>query len=338
MNLTRLNQSGLYIALLSLLVWGCSPSTEETKRTYQTIGSIEVLDERLQAIVDPGADIEILASGFSWSEGPVWVPALNSLLFSDVPMNKVYQWNEADSITVYLEPSGNTGFAPASTGEGANGLMLDNEGNLTLCQHGDRRVAKWTTSEAGGSFETLVQTFEGKRFNSPNDLAIASDGSLFFTDPPYGLARQDADSLKEISFNGVYVVKDSTLTLIDSTLTRPNGVALSPDEQTLIVANSDEKMAIWRTYDLRQSPLVGNLLFDATSMVGQRPGLADGLKVNKNGIIFATGPGGVLILTLKGEHLGTILTTKHTANCALSPDEKTLYITADDLLLRVALK
>ena len=338
MNLKK-TPTSLVLAALAFFP-GCITKTSENQPQFQTIGSIEVLDERLSSIIDANASIEVLASGFSWSEGPVWVPSLNSLLFSDVPMNTIYQWNEQDSISVFLNPSGNTGFAPASSGEGSNGLALDEGGNLILCQHGDRRLAKLSGVDPSNSFETLVELFEGKRFNSPNDLAIASDASFFFTDPPYGLAQKDQDSLKEISYQGVYHAIDSTISLIDSTLTRPNGVALSPDENTLVVANSDPQIAIWRTYDLNQSPPVGELLFDATSMVEieERHGLPDGLKINQKGIIFATGPGGVLILTLKGEHLGTVLTTKHTSNCALSPDEKTLYMTADDLLLRVALK
>lgn len=329
-----------YLLLLASIVsmHACTTKQAENKSEFQTLGSIEVLDDRVSSIIDPTAPIEILASGFSWSEGPVWVPSLNSLLFSDVPMNTIYQWNETDSISVFLSPSGNTGFAPASSGGGSNGLALDSDGNLVLCQHGDRRVASLAGPDPSNSFETLVQRFEGSRFNSPNDLTIASNGSFYFTDPPYGFAQQDEDSLKELSYNGVYLVVDSIISLIDSTLTRPNGVALSPDEKTLIVANSDPSMAFWKTYDLSQSPITGKSLYDATSMVEERPGLPDGLKINQNGIIFATGPGGVYILTLEGDHLGTILTTKHTANCALSPDEKTLYMTADDLLLRVALK
>ena len=319
---------------LSALIAGCA-SSEQTS-PYKTLGSIEVLDERLHSIIDADARIEILAKGFSWSEGPVWVPELNSLLFSDVPQNTVYSWNEEDSIQVFLKPSGHTGFAPASTGEGSNALALDLDGSLLLCQHGDRRVARLSSFEDRDSFETVVHYFEGKRFNSPNDIAVKSDGTLLFTDPPYGLAGQDADSLKEISYSGVYALKDSVVTLIDSTLTRPNGLALTADEQIAVAANSDPAIAIWRTYDLNSGESA--LLFDATSMVADRPGLPDGLKINKEGIIFGTGPGGVLILTLEGDHLGTILTNVPTANCALSPDEKTLYITANDMLLRVALK
>ena len=329
-----------YVLFVLLISISCQKSQKEQTSKYETIGSIEVLDDRLKEVIDPNAKIEIIASGFSWSEGPVWVEELNSLLFSDVPENKIYSWSEKDSIQLFISPSGFTGYAPHSSEQGANGLILDDQGTLLICQHGERRVASYDLSIQNADFSTVVAEYLGKRFNSPNDIVLAKSGNLYLTDPPYGLQDQDQDSLKELAFNGVYMFTPQTkkVELIDSTLSRPNGIGLSPDEKLLIVANSDPSRPIWRNYDLSESQVKNELLFDASHLVSDRKGLPDGLKINKQNIIFATGPGGVLILNSKGEHLGSILTSKSTANCALSPDEKTLYMTANDLLLRVDLK
>lgn len=336
--------------LLALIFVQCGPpqnKTGEAAKTEptdsKTIGSIEKLDPSLDNIISEDASIEILAEGFSWSEGPVWVPYLNALLYSDVPENIVYKWSETEGNSVFLKPSGHTGIEPASSTEGANGLYLDSDQNLLLCQHGDRRIAsilKDDLTKEDPVFNTVVNRFEEKRFNSPNDLVIASNGDIYFTDPPYGLAGQDSDSLKEISFNGVYKLSsDGSLMLLIDSLTRPNGVALSPDEKILYVANSDPKRAIWAAYDLTSSGVEnGRLFFDATDKVATLKGLPDGLKVNKAGIIFATGPGGVYVFNPEGKHLGMIYTELASANCALDEDEKTLYMTTHTYLTRVRLK
>ena len=304
----------------------------------KTIGGIERLDAELDQLIDPSAKVEILADGFSWSEGPVWLPQLNAVLFTDVPENKLYQWEEINGLSIYLDPSGYTGYAPNEKKAGGNGLILDPEGNLLIAQHGDRRIAKvMPPLDKPGAFTTVVDRFEGKRFHSPNDLILHSNGDLYFTDPPYGL-KGDDDPLRELATNGVYrLSKNGELSLLYSQLNRPNGLALSPDEKTLYVANSDAKRNLWMAFDLVEGKLLNErIFFDATSI--DRPGLADGMKVNKNGYVFATGPGGVLVFSPQGKHLGTILTEERTANCAFNEDESVLYMTSHRYLTRIQLK
>ncbi len=304
----------------------------------QTIGKIERLDPKIDLLLEEDAVIEVLAEGFNWSEGPVWVPELNAVLFTDVPENKIYRWDETNGLSVFLAPSGYTGYAPNEKKAGGNGLILDAEGNLLIAQHGDRRIARVDAPlKNPGSYTTVADRFEGKRFHSPNDLILHSNGDLYFTDPPYGL-KGDKDPLKEFETNGVYhLSKAGELSLVYSQLNRPNGLALSPDEKTLYVANSDSKRNLWMAFDLIDGKLLNErVFFDATSI--DRPGLADGMKVNKKGYVFATGPGGVLVFDAKGKHLGTILTEERTANCAFNEDESVLYMTSDRYLTRIKLK
>jgi len=304
----------------------------------QTIGGVERLDKEIDLLIGEDAVVEILATGFSWSEGPVWVEQLNAVLFTDVPENKLYQWDESKGLSIFLDPSGYTGYAPNQKKSGGNGLILDKAGNLLIAQHGDRRIAKlkMPLNEPGG-FITVVDRYNGKRFHSPNDLILHSNGDLFFTDPPYGL-NGDKDSLRELEINGVYrLSKEGELSLVYDQLNRPNGLALSPDEKILYVANSDPKRNLLMAFDLVNGKLLNErVFFDATSI--KLPGLADGLKVNAAGYVFATGPGGVLILSPKGKHLGTILTEERTANCAFNEDESILYMTSHRYLTRIKLK
>jgi gluconolactonase len=304
----------------------------------QTVESIERLDDEINLLIDADAAIEILADGFSWSEGPLWVPQLNAVLFTDVPENKLYRWDEANGLSVFLDPSGYTGYAPNEKKAGGNGLILDPKGNLLIAQHGDRRIARvMAPLDKPGAFTTVVDRFEGKRFHSPNDLILHSNGDLYFTDPPYGL-KGDDDLLRELQTNGVYRLnKAEGLSLVYEQLNRPNGLALSPDEKTLYVANSDTKRNLWMAFDLVNGQFLNErVFFDATSI--DRPGLADGMKVNKEGYVFATGPGGVLIFNPQGKHLGTILTPERTANCAFNEDESVLYMTSHHYLTRIQLK
>ncbi len=310
---------------------------------YKSIGSIEVLDEQLSSIISSNAKIEVLAEGFTWSEGPVWVEKLNSLLFSDVPENRIWRWSEADSLQLYLEPSGYLGEGKLPEG-GSNGLVLDAQGRLTLCQHGERQVAYLDAplDAPKPTFVSLATTYEGKRFNSPNDLVFDRKGNLYFTDPAYGLPKQMDDPNKEIPFQGVYRRNvDGNVDLLTDELTRPNGIAFSPDEKTLYVAVSDPERARIMAYDLQEDGTLSNaqILQDATPFVGKEgmKGLPDGMAIHSNGTLFATAPGGVWVIAADGKLLGRIRTTQATANCTLSPDEKTLYMTADGYLLRVAL-
>jgi gluconolactonase len=302
---------------------------------FPTLGSIERLDPALDALIPPGAVIEKLASGFAWAEGPVWVRRGEYLLFSDVPRNVVFKWQEGVGTREFLMPSGYTGDSKKGGESGSNGLTLDAEGRLVLCQHGDRQVARL---EKNHKFTVLAQFFHYRRFNSPNDLVYKSNGDLYFTDPPYGLPKQDADPAKELGVNGVYRLrKDGQVDLLIDNLTLPNGIAFSPDERVLYVAVSDPKHAVWMAYDVQNDGTVGSgrILLDVTAMTAGRKGLPDGLKVDNAGNLFATGPGGVLVITPQGKHLGTIATDEPTANCAWGGNGSVLYITANDKLCRI---
>lgn len=297
------------------------------------LGTIERLDPALDALLPKDAVVEKLAEGFHWSEGPVWMPG-GYLLFSDVPMNTIFKWDRRNGVTTHIVPSGFTGEAPRGGEPGSNGLTVDQQGRLIACQHGDRRLA----CREGNRWVTIADRYDGKRFNSPNDVVQKSNGDFYFTDPPYGLVKNMNDPAKEIPFQGVYrVAKDGTVTLLTKEVTRPNGIAFSPDEKTLYVASSDPQKAIWMAFPVKADGTLeaGRVLFDATSMVKSRKGLPDGLKVDRNGNLWATGPGGVLIISPQGKHLGTLATGEATANCAWGDDGTTLYITADMYLARV---
>jgi len=300
--------------------------------------TIERLDPTLDVLLATDAVIENLGSGFNWSEGPVWDPAQGALLFSDVPENRVYRWKDGEGITVFLEPSGFTGSVYNGRERGSNGLTLDASGRLVLCQHGDRRVARLAAD--GKHFETIADKFDGRRFSSPNDLCFDKAGNLFFTDPPYGLP---SDTKQETAFNGVYrLATDGKLTVIASDMSRPNGVALSPDEKTLYVGSTDGAEPWIKAYALNADGTVAasRIFFDGSALMkaGRRGGF-DGLKVDGRGNVWATGPGGVVIISAEGKHLGSILTGRATANCTFGDaDHQTFYITADESLLRVRTK
>lgn len=307
----------------------------QESRNRPTLGKIVREDPRLDALIPPDARIEVLGTGFEWSEGPVWVRDGGYLLFSDIPRNSVMKWKEGEGITLFMKPSGYTGVAPYGREPGSNGLALDREGRLVLCEHGDRRVARL---EKEGGKKTLADSYQGKRLNSPNDLVFHSNGDLYFTDPPYGLPRQWDDPRRELDFCGVYRLStDGKLTLLTREMTRPNGIAFSPDERTLYVAQSDPKRAVWMAFPVKSDGTLGEgrVFYDATRLVGKMPGLPDGLKVDRSGNLFATGPGGVHIFSPDGRSLGRIDTGEATANCAWSDDGSTLYITADMYLCRV---
>jgi len=322
------------LPLLCLLL-SCKVTDES-----QTFGSIDRVDAALDNIIKPGATLEILSSGYEWSEGPVWVESEKMLLFSDVPTNKVYKWTESDSIEVYLQPSGYTGDTPSTSNEqGSNGLTLNADGQLVLCQHGDRRVAYMNAplNAPRPEFTSIADNFQGKKFNSPNDVVMRRNGDYFFTDPPYGMPK---DLTQEIPFQGVYKVSDTTVTLLVDSVTRPNGIAFMPGEKTILVANSDPAKAIWYAFDLNGDDVLTNarIFHDATSAAKNEQGLPDGLKIDQQGNVFATGPGGVWIFNREGKVLGKIRIPAATANCALSDDQKTLFITSDAYLLRLKMR
>ena len=305
-----------------------APADPET-----VVGSILRVDPRVDALIPADARIEKLAEGFTFSEGPVWIRGESRLLFSDVRGNEIYQWTEADGASPFMDPvfeGDQTGLRSISS----NGLTLDTEGQLIICEHGNRRIARL---EADGTRSVVVDRFEGGRLNSPNDAVYASDGSLYFTDPPYGLEGLEESPLRELDFNGIYRLRpDGELELLVRDQSRPNGIALSPDEQTLYVANSDAENKVWMAYDLDdEGTSNGRVFYDVNDQTA--PGAADGMKVDLAGNLFATGPGGVWIIAPDGTHLGTIDTGEITANVAWGDDGRTLYMTASTGLYRIRL-
>ena len=334
-------KNSFWLILFALAACSAPQSQVSLEQEVMTIGSVERLDTSINALIPADAKIEVLASGFEWAEGPLWLEEQQAVIFTDVPSNKIWKWTEKDSLSLFLSPSGYLGDRNDKREPGANGLALDEGGNLILCQHGERQLGKMLASlEAPKSeFEALATGYEGKRFNSPNDLVFNSRGQLFFTDPPYGMDPWDE---KQLDFQGVYRLdSDGKVNLLVDTLSRPNGIALSPDQKTLYIAQSDPEKARYYAFDLDESGnvIAGKVLFDATAFQSEtRKGLPDGLKVHSSGVLFATGPGGVLVISPEGKQLGTILTENGTANCAFDADEKYLYMTADAYLMRIALK
>lgn len=301
---------------------------------------VTIIDTAALSLIDQNAAFEILAEGFYWSEGPLWVSSLNALLFSDVPANKIYKWSENDSLQIYLESAGHSGTENIASGKGPNGLMLDAENKLIICQHGDRRIARMDAAvdDPKAAFVSLAASFMGKDFNSPNDLTMDSSGNIYFTDPPYG---RDNNLTGDIGFNGVYKVDpESKLTLLLDSLSWPNGIAVSLDEQSLYINQSSSKNPYLYRYQFAADGSLdhGEILFDFSKLASNGKGLPDGLKVHQSGNIFATGPGGVHIISPEGKLLASINTGKATANCAFDDDFSYLYTTTTDRLIRIKLK
>ena len=308
-----------------------------------TVGSVERLHSDIDALIAPGAEIEVLATGFAWSEGPVWIPhgdgglPSQSLLFSDIPNNRIHCWNQKTGLSIFLEPAGFTGPVSYGRERGSNGLALDAAGRLLCCEHGDRRIS---VLEKNGGKRTLADAWDGKRFNSPNDLAVHTSGAIYFTDPPYGLPDGFDDARREIDCCGVFRLQpDGTVDLVCNTMTRPNGIAFSPDQKKLYVAQSDPNEPILKVFNVLEDGRLdaGMTFFDATTLTERRKGNPDGLAVDVQGNLFATGPGGVLVISPDGTHLGTILTGQKTANCCFGEDGQSLFITADMYLCRIRL-
>jgi gluconolactonase len=322
------NQSGSY------------NNNEHMEKKYETTGKVEILDNSLLSILDSNATVEILATGFTWSEGPLWIKDGGYLLFSDIPPNKIMKWSEANGLEEYLHPSGYTGSEPRGGEPGANGLILDSERRLVMCQHGDRRMARMNAPLASPrpDFISLADQYEGKKFNSPNDAVYHSNGDLYFTDPPYGLVNNMKDPKKELPYQGVFRVRNNgQVELLYKDLSRPNGIAFSRDEKKLYVANSDANR-IWMVFDVKDDGGVenGKVFFDASAY--PEPGAPDGMKVHSSGIIFATGPGGIMVFSPGAKLLGRISTGDRCSNLAFDADEKFLYVTSNHNLVRVHLR
>ncbi len=307
------------------------------------IAWIEQTDPELANIIDDNPDIQVIAEGFDWSEGPLWLKDKQVLLFSDIPKNCIYQWTEAGGKQLYLRPSGYTGPGTRGGELGSNALLMNAKGQLVLCQHGDRCIATMNAplNEPKPNFTALATGYDGKKFNSPNDGTFKSNGDLFFTDPPYGLEKRMNDPKKEIPFQGVYRLDSSghVHLLVDS-LSRPNGIAFLPGEKILLISNSDSSRPVWYAFDLglNDSLSNGRIFFDASADLATGKGLPDGMKVDGQGHVFGAGPGGIFIFNASGKLLGKIRTTSITANCALADDDKTLFITSQNYLLKVKLR
>ncbi len=331
------NIAAFCITALVLASLGCGdPQPEQTDDAMSAdpgAGTVLRVDPALDALVPADYQIEKLSDGFAFTEGPVWISDGSYLLFSDLRSNRIHKWEGSEGLTTFMDPV----FEGDPTGRsvGSNGLNIDSEGRLILLEHGNRRVSR---IEADGSITVLVDNYQGRRLNSPNDSAIRSDGWLYFTDPPYGLAGLEDDPARELDFNGIYRLSpDGDLELLERNQTRPNGIVFSPDENTLYVANSDASNKVWMAYEVQEDGTLANgrVFFDVNSETSE--GAADGMKVDVAGNIFATGPGGVWIFDPTGKHLGTIQPDEVPANVAWGDDGRTLYMTARTGLYRIAL-
>jgi gluconolactonase len=301
--------------------------------------NVEVLrlDPAIDAIVPANPKIFKLAEGFKFTEGPIWVKQDGGyLLFSDPNSNIIYKYSKDGQLSVFKTQSGYSGADIEEYGQpGSNGITLDPQGRLTIDQHGNHRVIR---IETDGRETILADKYEGKRLNSPNDLVYRSDGTLFFTDPPFGLPKFFDDPRKELKFSGVYSLSKGKLRLLTKEFTGPNGIALSPDEKYLYVGNWDEKAKVVKRFDVNTDGSISNgkLFFDMTNAKGEDA--IDGVKVDQRGNVYVSGPGGLWILSSEGKHLGTIIAPKHIHNMAWGDDDgKTLYLCARSGLYRMRL-
>jgi gluconolactonase len=317
------------------------PSIKSFAAPFPTFGSIERVDPAFDALVPKDARIEKLAEGFAWTEGPLWIKKGGYLLFSDIPPNTIYKWKEGYGTTIFMQPSGYHGDRKDLKEGGTNGLALDRKGDLLMAAHGDRRLARLASwADPQGKQIALADRYDGKRFNSPNDLVLHPSGDLFFTDPPYGLPKLTEDPEKELKFQGVFRLDPKgEVTLIDDQLERPNGIGLSPDGKTLYAANSHGPRPVVVAYALDADRKAGKprVLFDGTELAKQpgRGGAFDGMAVDKAGNLWCTGLQSVVVLSPEGRHLGSLVTGRATANCKFGDDGRTLYITAEAFLARV---
>ena len=329
------------LAALTAIFVASNVCDAQNTTNFPTIGHVDRFDTAVDALIAKDAKIEVLCGGFDWAEGPVWVPEDGNkfggyVLFSDIPPNKVVKWQEGVGSSTFLQPSGYTGVADYGREPGSNGLALDGAGRLVSCEHGDRRISVLTR---GGGKMTLADRWDGKRFNSPNDLAIRRNGDIFFTDPIYGLPQREKDPMREIDFCGVYrLQKDGTVTLQSRDISRPNGIGFSPDEKILYVANSGGP--VWQAFPVKDDGNVAEpqAFFDSSKDDRIPNSGGDGLKVDQAGNVFATGAGGVLIISPDGKLLGRIVTGERIANVGWGNDGSVLYLTSDMYLCRIQTK
>ncbi len=318
----------------------CTQVYAQAKKPLITVKS---MDPAFDKLVSKDAKAEILAEGFTWSEGPLWIEKHKMLLFSDVKENKIYKWTAEKGKELYLNPSGYTGTIPRGGELGSNGLGLSNDGKLVICQDGNRQVVIMDAplDKPEPKFKALATNYNGLKFDSPNDLTFMSNGDIYFTDPPYGLEKNVGDPLKEAPYQGVYrISKNGKVTLLTKEISRPNGIALFPGEKRILIANSDPAKPHWYVYDLDKNGLLTNekIFFTAEMPKNGYSGVPDGLKIDKQGNVFATGPGGIFVLNSSGKLLGKIEVDDLASNCSFSADQKTIYVTNNRRVIKIALR
>jgi gluconolactonase len=331
----RLANNGFFLLMVfSVLVLGVTKIPAGTR--YETFGQVDRLDPRLDRLLPANAVLERVSTGHDWTEGPLWDARDRSLLFSDVPRNVVLRWSDRAGIATFLGASGYSGSQPFAGREpGSNGLAFDRQGRLVLCQHGERRIARL---ERDGTLTVLADRYDGRRLNSPNDLAFAPNGDLYFTDPPFGLPKSFQDPAKELPFSGVYRLSaDGAVTLITRELEAPNGIAFSPDGRWLYVSNAMATRPIWMVYPVMADGRIGpgREFAEARAWVREGDGVPDGLETDLDGNVFAAGPGGIHVFAPDGTRLGRIETGVPTGNVAWGGDGSVLYVAASHWIARI---
>ncbi len=334
--LTPFKRTGLAV----LLIAGVSSSYAQ--QTKNPLIKVEAVDPAFNKLVNKNAKAEIIATGIMWSEGPVWVEKHKMLLFSEVRNNTVYKWTEAKGKEVYLKPSGYTGTIPRGGEMGSNGLGLNIKGQLVLCQDGDRVVSIMDAplDKPKAKYIKLATGYNGKKFDSPNDLAFMKNGDIYFTDPFYGLEKGQSDPLKEAKYQGVYRISKGKVTLLTTEITNPNGIGIFPGEKKIIIANSNPENPVWYTYDLDKNGLFTNkkIFFTAKTKTQGFFGSPDGLKIDKQGNVWASGPEGIWVINKHGKLLGRLIIEDLASNVSLSADEKTIYVTNNSRVLKIKLR
>lgn len=331
-------------AIFLAFAWcSCEEKVKEAGPSYVRL-TVETYSDT--PVTEGFSDASIVAKSFIWSEGPVWVEKTRSLLVSDIPGNTIYQWSQANGQGIYLKHAGFSDTLDHRGSDGSNGLAIDQNNQLIICQSGARRIVRMKAEVGAPSanYEVLADNYQGKKLNSPNDLVVDRNNAIYFTDPVYGLPEEDKDPSREINFEGVYRISPggSIQLLIDS-IPRPNGITLSPDEKTLYIAGSDENKSAWYAYTLSDSGTIvsGGILLDASplrakALIKQAPG---GLKTDHSGTIYSSGPEGICIISPWGKLMGLIkVKDRSTSNCAFNSTKDTLYITADDIVLQLPMK
>lgn len=325
---------------LGILIGGATLCYAQAAKPLMTV---ERIDPGFNTLVSKTAKAEILADGFLWSEGPLWIERYKMFLFSDVKKNVIYKWTKEKGKEIYLSSSGYTGKKPRGGELGSNGLGLNTKGQLVICQDGDRAVSIMDAplDKPKTKFIRLATGYQGKKFDSPNDLAFLSNGDIYFTDPPYGLEKNVDDPLKEAKYQGVYKISaGGKVTLLTDTLTRPNGIAFFPGGKSILISNSDQGKANWYIYDLDKNGLLthGRIFYSANAATKTATGMPDGMKIDKKGNVFTSGPGGLWVFTKTGKLLGKMIFNDVVSNCSFSADETTLYVTSNHRVLKVSLR